>query len=460
MPKTIYLDNSIVSKDKKFTFLTNDAVAGATTVGVQSTLGFVSLTTASGQILMIGELGQERTEIIKTSSTTGPGGTSVTLNTSLRFDHPQDTKVSIIDWDRFEIQHASTVSGSKSTISAYPEAIQPDQEESIYKDTTKTSGFYFIRFNETIGNTSSDWSDPIPYSGFPDNTVHEIKKRALESINEKVDGTLISDEFLNRSLWELRREYHQMPGKRPFRRKFNQAIGTALTGSYRIELPNDVERPYTAENVFGVRIGTQDGMQYIDKKEWDFYYVNKPHSALELPYTVGVSTSIWVSNGRDFTQSGSINVEGTTIGYSKVTGSQNSLTITSHGNWSASGGSDAWQNVSLGLPDKFTVFSDVGGSAYAYFNRPIETAYVNQNIFMDYYRAVVDLDSDYDQLDEPHYDIFVPGLAWKIKKRKNPDLVLTKDDDFIRWQAMKAEAWNKEYLGTEIRLNPDIKHLL
>lgn len=462
--KQIIIDQSIIPKDKKFTFLSGDVVAGAQVINVVSTLGMNSLTTSSGQILLIGELGQEKTEVIRinhqsTSTGTNISGTGATLFTTLRFDHPQDTKISIIDWDRFEVQYASTVSGTKSTLMAYPEALQPDQLEALYRDSTQTNGFYFIRFNASIEALNSDWSDPIPYAGFDDNTVHAIKQRAVEQLNEEVDGKTISDEFLNRALWELRREYHQMPGKRPFRKRFNANIGNVLTGSFYIDLPKDVERPYTSENVFGVRIGSEENMSYIDKKSWDFYYQGKPHSTLELPYTKDVSTSIWLANGRDFSASANITVEGTVIGLSRITGSNNSFTIITHGDWSTSAGSDAWENITLGLPDEFTVWQNTTGSAFVFFNRPFATTYVNQNIFADYYAKVVDLQTDYDNLDEPHYDIFVTGLKWKIKKRKNPQINLLQDDDYLLWEKQKQDSYAKEWIGDDISFAPDIAHL-
>jgi len=469
MPRTIYSDNSILTKDKEFTFLSDDVVAGAQVINVVSTLGFHSLTTSSGQILCVGELGQEKTEIIRTDNISTSSGTQISgvgasLRTVLRFSHPQDTKVYIIDWDRFEVQHSATVTGTKSTLTTtgadFPEVLQPDQLESIYRDTSQTAGFFFVRFNESIGNTNSDFSDPIPFAGYIDGSVHEIKKRALERVNEKIDGKIISDEFLNRCLWEARREYHQSPGKRPFRRKFNIDIGDALTGSYRIALPEDVEKPHTAENVYGVRIGTERNMRYIDKKEWDFHFRGKPHSTLELPYTFDVSTSIWLLNGRDFSASAVISVEGAVIGLSRITGEQNSFKIITHGNYSTSAGSDVWENISLGLPDRFTVWAQVGGSAYIYFNRPIETTYVNQNIFLDYYRKVVEFQTDFDELDEPYFDIYVPYLAAKIKKRKNPDMDLSKDSDYLEWLARKRIALEGEYDGSFIRLTPDIQHLI
>ena len=466
MAKTIYPNLTILPKDKEFTFLPGDVSAGAQAIGLQSTIAFTSLSTSSGQILLIGELGQEKSEIIRTedhNSSTGTNisGTGATLHTKLRFDHPQDTKIYIIDWNRFEVQHAATVVGTKTTLMAYPQYINPSRLEDLYRDTSKTSGFYFVRFNETVGSTNSDWSDAIPYAGYGDNTVHEIKRRALESVNEVIDGEIISDEFLNRALFEARREYHQSPGKRPFRRRYNNDIGNALTGSFRIELPLWVEKPHTAENVYGVRIGSEANMEYYDKKEWDFDWRNKPRSYLDLPYTRGISTSIWLANGRDFGGSPTIQVEGMNIECTRITGEMNSFTITSHGSYpSASAGSDAYENISLGLPDKFAVFAEPRGSAYIYFNRPIDTAYINQNIYLDAYTTIFAVDSESDELDEPNPDIYVPYLAYRIKKRRNPALIDVQDSDFQLWRAKKKEALDNEFLGVEIRIFPELPNEL
>ena len=466
MPKTLSPNLSSIVQDKEFTFLTSDAVAGATTFGFASSVALTSLSTSSGQILLFGELGQEKSEIIKTSNvstSTGSniGGTSATLIAGLRFDHPQDTKITTIDWDRFEVQHATTATGSKTTLMAYPQYINPGRLEDLYRDTTKTSGFYFVRFNETVGSTNSDWSDAIPYAGYGDNTVHEIKQRALDSVNETIDDKLITDEFLNRCLFQARREFHQSPGKRPFRRRYNNDIGNALTGSFRIELPLWVEKPHSGENVYGVRIGSEANMRYYDKKEWDFDWRNKPHSSLDVAYTRGISTSIWLANGRDFSGSPTIQVEGMSIDCTRITGEQNSFTITSHGSYpSASAGSDAYENVSFGLPDHFTVFSEPQGSAYIFFNRPIDTAYINQNIYLDAYTTIFASDSDADELDEPNPDIYVPYLAARIKQRKNPELNLFQDSDYLEWIRRKQEALGTEYIGTQIRITPEIDHLL
>ena len=458
IPRTLYSDNTVLTKDKKFTFLNQDATAGATALGIASTVGFHSLGTSSGQIICVGEVSQEKTEIVRTSNTSGPGGVSIPLRDALQFDHPQDTKVYIIDWNRVQFQYASTVTGTKSTLEAYPRPVEPDHKETPYRDTAQTSGFYFVRFNESITDTNSDFSDAIPYGGFAFNTVHAVKQRALDSINEKLDDEIITGEFLNESLWEARRELHQVPGKRPWRRKFNTDIGNVSTGMYRIDLPADVEKPYTAENVFGVRIGAELNMEYYDKKSWDFDFQNVPHSTLTSTYTVG-ARDLYVDSARDFKASGVVSIAQTNVEYSARSISGGTLRISTQGSYSVDNVADVWQNISYGLPDRFTVFATPGGSAFIYFNRAVDTAYVDQNIFADYYRTVVDYDSDADTLDEPDPDTFVPYLAFKMKKRRDRTVDPATDPDYKTWTFKKNNTIAAEYIGEEIRIRPQIDHL-
>ncbi len=466
--KTIYIDNTDLTRGKRVTFLSEDIFVSGATFRAQSIAGFESLGTSSGQIVCIGEIGGEKSELLRTSNSTGPSQAykEISLRDSLNFDHPQDTPVYIVDFNRTELQWAATVNGTKATLFAYPTYIRPDQPEMSMIDSSATAGFYFTRFNENINNSNSDWSDAIPYAGYDDNMVASIKKRALDQLGEEIDGKIITHEFLNSCLWEARREYHNMPGKRPFRRVFNKVIGTALTGSYRIDLPTDVEGPATAENVYGVRVGPNQNMTYYDKKDWDFDYRNNPHSYLLNAYTRNTSVDLYLNDVHDFADSGAVTVEGTAISYSARGVSGGTLRISTHGGWSCSAGSDAWQNISFGLPTKFTVFADPAGSAYIYFNRPIDTAYVNMNIYADYYRTLLGYDSDADTLDEPLYDMFVSYLKYRIKERKSKGGIPTTrsrngqvsiaDADYQSWNGAVREAIANEYLETNIRFQPGV----
>lgn len=456
--KEIYTNLTDLTRDKRVSFLTEDVVTSGSTLAVRSIVGFESLSTSSGQVVIIGEIGAEKTEMVRTSNSSSPSAAYkwIYLRDTLQQDHPQDTPVYIVNWDRVQINWAATVNGTKATLFAYPFNITPDIPQMVNTETSATAGYYFTRFNNTINSTNSDWSDPIPYGGFDDNTVFAIKQRALDDLNEDVDDVITHD-YLNKCLWEARRDYHQAPGKRPFRRKFNTDIGTSLTGSFRIELPTDVEKPYTAENVFGVRIGVQPNMRYQGKKDHDFDYIDTPHSYLTTAYTKDTDQDLYLNDVRDFDDSGSVSVEGATIAYSARGISGGTLRISTHGGWSASAGSDVWQNASYGLPDRFTVFGDPAGSAWVYFNRPIDTVYVNQNVYLDYYRTLVGYDSDADKLDEPNYDMFVDYLKAKIKQRRaKGDFDILEDGDYKLYLVKKQIELNSEHLQAEIRIAPNV----
>ena len=469
--KILFVDNTDLVRGKRFTFLTEDVVALGTTLRVQSVAGMESLTTSSGRVLIVGEIGGERTELVRTSTASAEFPSQATktayLRDSLVFDHPQDTKVYIVDWDRIEFNYAASATGTKTTLAAYPVAVSVDMSETEFRDTTTSSdrltggpatAFYFARFNETVSSRNSAWSDPIWGSGFDDNMVGAIKQRALDSLGEQIDGKVITHEFLNASLWEARREYHSAAGKRPFRRKFNTDIGNALTGSARIELPTDVERPYTSENVYGVRIGANQNMTYQDKKAHDADWRSKPHSFLTTAYATA-DQDLYVNDTRDFSDSGSVTVEGITIAYSAKSVTGGTMRISTAGSAAASVGSDVWQNVTYGLPTRFTVWADPGGSAYVYFNCVIDSAYVNMNVYADYFRTLVSYDSDGDTLDEADYDMYVSYLMAKIKHRKNKgEGNITQDPDYIIYRAKMAAALAREFLATDIRFSPDLPY--
>ena len=461
MPKTIYINTTDLTREKRYTYLTEDVVAVGSTLRVQSIIGFESVTTSSGQIVIIGEVGNERTEIRRTSQSAGPSQSylEVTMRDTLLFDHPQDTKVYIVDWDRAEVNWAATVNGTKATVAAYPFNITPDLGEMLYVDTSATSGYFFVRFNDTINSRNSDWSDAVPYGGYDDNTVFMIKKRAVDELGEEIDGKTITHEFLNQALWEARREYHDAIGKRPFRRNFNLDIGDVSTGMYRVDLPTITERPYTAENIYGVRIGTSSNLRYYDKKEWDSDFQSKPHSTLTAAYTVG-ARDLYVSSVRDFDGSGVVSIAQTNVEYSAKSNTGGTLRISLDGSYNVDNAADVWQNVSYGLPTKFAVWAEPEGSAYIYFNLPVDTAYIDQNIYADIYRKLVGYDSDADALDEPSYDMFVYFLKAKIKDRKTKGTNdITQDSDYKIWLSKKAENLSKETVSTDINLIPDIEHL-
>jgi hypothetical protein len=449
-----YTDNTILTKNKKSTYLASDLSAAATNMSVQSITGM----SGTGQIFLIGEIGAKKTEIVQTSNGTAPSGTTVYFQTACVFDHTQDTKVYLLNWDQYALSRATGISSQKGTIATG--ALQVDQLETLYRDLNYSTGYSFVEFKNSIFSTFSIPSDPVPYTGYADNTVYMVKKRALDSVNEQIDTDLITNEYLDQCLAEARREYHNAPGKRPYRRKFNADIGNVSTGMNRLALPTDLEKSQTAENLYGVRIGPNENLAYYDKKEFDQDYESAAHTTLLTTYAI-THQDLYVDNVRDLTDSGSINLEDDIISYSAKGISGGTLRISTAGAVAHDSGVDIWQGKSFGLPSKFTVFMDTDGTSYVYFNCPLSTAYASQNVWADYYSTKKEINSDSDELDEPDnvQDGFVHFLAWKIKKRKDKGLIALKDDDYMKWEMVKQNAIGNERLSSDIRITPNISHL-
>ncbi len=451
MAKTFIFDNTVLTKEKKATYLSADLSAAAISLSVQSTVGL----SGTGQIYLIGEIGQEKTEIVLNSNGTAPTGTTIPLQTACVFDHPQDTKIYILDYNQFALSRATGVSSQKATLIIT--GLQVDQDNSIYNDNTNTTGYGFVEFYDSANSRYSSPSDPIPYAGFADNSVYMVKKRALNSVHEQLDEDIITNEYLDDCLAEVRREYHNAPGKRPYRRKYNVDIGNVTTGMFRIALPTDVEKPHTAENVYGVRIGSENNMVYFDKKDWDKEYQGVKHTELLTAYAIG-DQDLYCDNVRDLSDSGSVALESDSIAYSAKGVSGGTLRISTDGAYIHSSGIDVWQGASMGNPDKFTVWMNNDGTNYIYFSSPVSTSYVDQNIYADYYSTKKTVDSDADELDEPDIiqDAYVHFLAWKIKKAKNKGLIDLKDDDYLKWEMTKENSIKNEVTGANIRIIPDV----
>ena len=138
---------------------------------------------AINKILLIGELGEENSEIIKTHASSAPSGSTITLASSTVYAHSAGTKVYIIQYDQVELSHTTTTTGSKTTLTTTLgtglAALEADDPQVVYQETEYTSGYYFARFKDSIAGTFSDYSDPLPYGGWASNQVGYLVDIAL-----------------------------------------------------------------------------------------------------------------------------------------------------------------------------------------------------------------------------------------------------------------------------------------
>jgi len=449
--KTITVDNTQLVKDKKYSFLSADVDAASSTITVESIIGF-----AINKILLIGPIGSNKSEIILTHASTAPTGDTATLVSNTVEAHSRGDKVTILDYNQIEISWEATTTPDSDDVLTTMD-IQAGLPESIYNDSSKTSGYYFVRLKDSINTTYSDYSDPIPYVGYGTNTVFAIKERALNDLGEELDDKIITNEYLNTSLWEARRELDNDKRvlKWSFRQKFNQDVGTITPGTWKMAVPTDLRDPNTPKNILSLRVGrNRRKLEYQDMNRFNQNYVNSAHTTLDGAITT-TDTEITLSDSGDFDESGTLSVAGDTIDSISYTSNSESTGVVSGVTGIVAAGHadaiDVWQGITSGEPTAFTIHD-----GYIYFDCPFEDDLLSENIYMDYYGTLVEYDSDGDVLDEPETDMFVSWLKWKIKyKIKGGNIDKTKDTDYQDWLIRKDNLISKETMFQEVQLIPD-----
>ncbi len=429
--RTIYANNLDLIRDKKSTFLSDDASAGAGTISVESIVGF-----AVNKILFIGEPGNEKSEIIKTHAATAPTGTTVTLASNLVFDHPQGTVIYIVDWDQVEFSHSATVAGAKSVLDTI--AIQADQVKSQYIDTAQSSGYYFVRFKNTITTTYSEYSDPIPWGGYADNTVgaaiNYALKRNKTEFTENVTHEFCIEE-VNACLQVIRgklKKWHNL-------QEFDYDLGSTSRGIYRFAMPATAWQ-YSNKSILGFRIGTGENLTYKDKTEWEEYLEDVAHSVLTAGALIGAVT-VTVADPQDFADSGTIMIKGQQITYTAIdrtTGAITGIPATGTGSITANltAADDVWQNEEEAEPEIFTVVD-----GYVQFWPLCSASFINKNAVMDFWKECPTVDSDNDTLDVARYDMVKFWLTWAIRGQlKNDGMRDNSDADYGLFKEALSDA--------------------
>ena len=461
----LQINNQDLTANADKTYLGNDSAVGDSTITVQNIHLF-----AVNQILVVGSIGNEGTEIIKTHASTAPTGTTITLAAALTQSHSRGTPVYIILFDQYELSNASVSGGSKTllttTLGSGLIAIDPEQIYTLYNDSQFSSGGYYTRKYNSITSNFSGYSDFIPYTGLPDNSIGSVKQRALEQLGETYND-LITDGKLNSSLYEARRMVDQDPRifRWTFRQKFNQIIGQCVSGNWSVSAPSDLRDRNTYKNILGLTMGRQNRpIIYQDRVRFNQNYLNAARTTLNGAVSSGAS-SIVLTSSHDLDDSGAITVAGSGVGVLRTivsyTGNNRSTnTLTGVTGVPVAGFPDAslvWQNANfMGLPTAYTIDSGI-----LYFDVPFYDQLDGRNIIMDYYAALPTITTDSQTFDEPFYDLYVSYLKWKIKYLKaNGKIDKDTDTDYKEWNEGIGRIIAQEVGGQKINFVPDVEGFL
>lgn len=442
----LYVDLSVlIEQALEVGELTADAAASSGTLTVKDIGGF-----AVNQVLIIGELGVESSEVIKTHGSSAPSGTTVTLASNTEFAHGAGTKVYVVSFDQIELSHADTATGVKSVLAT--NNVQADEVEQAYQETTESAGYYFARFKNSISTTYSNHSPAVPYGGYEDNQIGyainwALRRNGLPTYDNEITRQFCLDEandFLRMWQGKLKRwpEYFLA----------NQDIGNLTAGNPLVALPTDIYDNDSNESIPTVRVGTSKNLTWYDPDEFEDAKVGESRTQVATEASA-TDTTLVVDNARDFADEGALTVYVAGTAYSitytsvdKSTGTFSGIPATGTGAITVTIPIDTYihQGADFGEPTRFTIR---GGNIEL---DPIPGASEhNDNVYADYWALADSVDDEGDAIDVTRHDAFKYWLAWKVRCQKKNDGMLDYKDGFY--------AEFRSRLMDAIKLAPTIK---
>lgn len=437
--KQILTNNSIIVQEAKKSFLSEEAAEGDTEIKVDSQKGF-----DTGQILLIGELGNETTEFAYTHDSTSPSDKTITLKDSLDYSHSQGTSVYIVPWDEYVFYHAPEKDSDKEKLATLK--IQVDDEDTVYVDTSYSDGFYFTRLRNSVDEILSDYSDPIPWKGYDGNTVarcinYALKRNKMDSFTKFIDFDFCIDE-INDAINYINGKKKKWSNLQDF----NYKLGTMTRGENEFSLPDNVW-DYSYKSILDVRAGDGKSLIYKDKREWNDLMVGVVRTEVE---SISEDTSITVENATELDDGGTVMIAGEQIDYDGKSG--NTLTGIDDTS-SISVGDSVWQgDYQEGNPLYYTVY---GENLYVY---PLTSSTdENKTVFVDFWTEAPEVSSYSDTLDVDRYDMVKHYLTWAIRMEIQNDGVRdTEDGDYLQFRDILVDAIRGDITGQHYMEKPKL----
>jgi hypothetical protein len=443
----VYVSTKEIGFSRYHSNLKADYASGVSAITVYSISQF-----AINKVLLIGEYGSEGSEIIKTHASTAPTGFTVTLASATAKPHTKDTPVYIIPFDQIEFSHADTLTGAKSVLGSVV-SIDPEEDEMLYEDTTNTSGYYFTRYKNSITSVFSDYSDGIPYTGLPQNTVGYAIDTAMNELGARFTERLTFSMMISFSKQMLKLIRGKLKSWNNYK-ELNQNFGTLSQGVRRYSLPSGVYDQYSNKSIASLRVGNGLPLTPIDRDEYLRLTESISYTEIATEGAVG-ATSLVLDDTSDLADDGSINVfvSGTkyTIEYTANTRSTNTLTVGADQiTATLTVDSPVWQGIDESNPEYFSV-----QDGYVYLWPLISSDYEGNNLTGDFLTDIETIDSQMDVITGLKYDALIPYLKFKIRAvNENSGKEDLRDPSYQEFRELLTDAIKNEPLPESVGFRP------
>lgn len=178
------------TNDLEKTYLSNPYSIGTTTILVKNSNRFVA-----NDRIMIGEMGQEKTEVVTVSSVSGDG-TTIIIGATL-FDHSADDPVYKLIFDQIKFYRSTDNGVSYSVISTQNLDVDNADLTTKYDDTTGISTYlYKFTFYNSISVVESAFSGIIAGQGWRREQIGRIVDEILQEVSDLQEVHMRRNELL------------------------------------------------------------------------------------------------------------------------------------------------------------------------------------------------------------------------------------------------------------------------
>lgn len=439
------------------TYLASDVAAAGVTLTVLDNVGF-----ANTNLILIGTLGSETCEIKKVNAAV-TAGTSLT-STALTFAHSTGAEVRKVLFNQYKIYGTTTTTFITDNLIATVD-ITPNAPYTTYVNASTEYAYYWVAPYDSENSVTGDNSDYVARTtGYPSNTVGSLIESALTSTKKKKGG-VITDEWLMNEINDCS-EYIASKLKRwSHLQCYDYPLGQSLLGTNSWTLPTDIQEKNSIKSILSVRIGTNENLEYKDKREWNNLLRETAHTQVTTQ-AVATDTTLYIDNSYDFPDEGSVDifVAGVkyTIEYDDVTrsataGALTGIPATGDGSITVTVPADTevWYGESESQPLYFTVYD---GKLYTY---PLsDSSYDYNNVYLDYHTSRTKVDTAGDAVEPTRYLLYKHWLAWKLKALDNSSGSLNiEDGDFQLFTMLLNDMIGKEVSGQKFRMKPRVNKI-
>lgn len=178
--------------DLEKTYISTYTAEGAATLPVKNNDSF-----EVGQPILVGSMGDERTEIVYID-TVDSGGGSIAIDGTTKFAHNADDPVYALEYDKIRFYRANTVSSTPVLMTTVAIDVDNADKKTRWDDVDSLpSHYYWITYYNSITDDETDYSDPTQTSGFSPTTAGNIIDQVVRRVRDQSYNVLTVDEYID-----------------------------------------------------------------------------------------------------------------------------------------------------------------------------------------------------------------------------------------------------------------------